>query len=202
MRGQLALLGLVLIACTTRPAAASYLYFSPTAGLWHWDDDATPVDLDKTWSFVYGGRLGYAFTQAFSAEVLGLTGTNTTTSTTALDDAETSETLRLTELSLSLLVHFQSLTSARVYPFLDLGAGTSFRSGGGLDDNHTSFHLGGGIMYVLNPRFALRTNVRDAFFTDKRTSGNLTEQFTVDSLEFSLGVEFRVPTRRTSSRPE
>jgi hypothetical protein len=57
-------------------------------------------------------------------------------------------------------------------------------------------------MYVMNPRFALRTNVRDAFFTDKRTEGNLTEQFTVDALELSLGVEFRIPTGQKGSRPE
>ncbi|HYV51504.1 MAG TPA: outer membrane beta-barrel protein, partial [Dongiaceae bacterium] len=177
-------------------------YFSPTGGAWHWDDDAYPdLQFNSSWKLVYGGRAGYAFTQAFSAEVVGLTGTND-----AVLNGETgpSESLRLTEFDLSLLVHFQSLTSARIYPFLDLGIGTALRKGGpgSLDDQHTSFHLGGGIMYVLSPRFAIRTNLRDTFFTDKRSGGNLTQQFTVDALELSLGVEFRIPTRQKGARPE
>ena len=205
MRGRIAILGVTLIVTSlvcARSSAASHLYVSPTAGVWHWDDDAYPdLEFDKSWAFVYGGRVGYAFTQAFSAELVALTGTNDAQFT---DDPASWTSLRSTEVALSLLVHFQSLTSTRIYPFLDLGAGTIFRSGGpgNLDDNHTAFHLGGGIMYVLNPRFALRTNVRDTFFTDKRTGGNLTEQLTVDSLELTLGVEFRIPTGQKGSRPE
>jgi hypothetical protein len=170
--------------------------------MWHWDDDANPdLEFDQGWALVYGGRAGYAFTQAFSGELVGLTGTNDAVPTGA---ATPKESLRLTDLALSLLVHFQSLTSNRIYPFLDLGVGISLRNGGPLsqDDQHTSFHLGGGIMYVINPRFALRSNVRDTFFTDKREGGNLTEQFTVDSLELSLGVEFRIPIGQKGSRPE
>ena len=207
MRGTLAILGLtVIVACLSFPrsAAASHIYVSPTAGVWHWDDDAYPdIQFDKGWAFVYGARAGYAFTQAFSAELVVLTGTNEASFAIQLPPSP-SESLRLTELDLSLLVHFQSLTSNKIYPFLDLGAGMAIRKGGpgSLDDQHTAFHLGGGIMYVLNSRFAIRTNVRDTFFTDKRGGGNLTEQFTVDSLELSLGVEFRIPTGQKGSRPE
>jgi hypothetical protein len=205
MRGRLAALALTLIAtslCASSPSEGSHLYFSPTGGAWHWDEDAYQVDLDKAWTLVYGVRAGYAFTQAFSAELLGLTGTNNTVSTATTP--EPSESLRLTELGVSLLVHFQSLTSTRIYPFLDLGVAMAIRRGGPefLDDQHTAFHLGGGVMFVLNPRWALRTNVRDTFFTDKREAGNLTEQLTVDALELSLGVEFRIPTRQKGSRPE
>ena len=205
MRGRIAAFALTLITislCASRPSDGSYLYFSPTGGAWHWDDDAYPdLQFNNSWSFVYGGRAGYAFTQAFSGELVGLTGTNDAQFN---GDPVSGESLRVTELSLSLLVHFQSLTSTRIYPFLDLGAGTVLRSRGpgSLDDNHTSFHLGGGIMFVLNPRFAIRTNLRDTFFNDKRGGGNLTEQFTVDALELSLGVEFRIPTRQKGSRPE
>lgn len=205
MRGRLAAVALTLIAvflCASRPSDGSYVYFSPTGGAWHWDDDAYPdLQFENSWNFMYGGRAGYAFTQAFSAELVGLTGTNNAVLTGGIGP---SESLRVSEFAVSLLVHFQSLTSTRIYPFLDLGAGTVLRSGGpgSLDDNHTSFHLGGGIMFVLNPRFAIRTNVRDTFFTDKRGGGNLTEQFTVDALELSLGVEFRIPTRQKGSRPE
>jgi hypothetical protein len=205
MRGNVALLGLaaiVLGVSLVRPAEASYLYFSPTAGVWHWDDDAYPdLTFDQHWKLVYGGRAGYAFTQAFSGELVGLTGTN---DAVLVGVPGPSESLRVSEFDLSLLVHFQSLTSTKIYPFLNLGVGLAIRKGGpgSLDDQHTAFHLGGGIMYVLNPRFALRTNVRDTFFTYKRTGGNLTEQFTVDALELSLGVEFRIPTRQTGSRPE
>ena len=188
-------------------ARGAHIYLSPTAGAWRWDDDAYPdLTFDSSWGFVVGGRVGYAFTQAFSGELIGLTGTNDTAFSLAFDDSSgTSQSMRLTEISISLIVHFQSLTSTKIYPFLDLGVGLAFRDGGvtDLDDQHTAFHLGGGIMWVLDDRFALRANARDAFFTDKRTSGNLTEQLTVDSLEMSLGVEFRIPMKRSGShRPE
>jgi hypothetical protein len=205
MRGRIAAFALIPIAISliaSRPSDGSYLYFSPTGGGWHWDDDAYPdIQFESGWAFVYGGRAGYAFTKAFSGELVGLTGTNDAVLTGGIGP---SESLRLTELSVSLLVHFQSLTSTKIYPFLDLGAGLAIRKGGpgALDDQHTVFHLGGGIMFVLNPRFAIRTNLRDTFFTDKRGGGNLTEQFTVDTLELSLGVEFRIPTRQKGSRPE
>ena len=208
MRGTITICSMAsMLACLplARPAAASHLYVSPTAGVSHWDDDAYPdLEFDKGWAFLYGGRAGYAFTQAFSGEVVVLTGTNDAAFGTQVFPEVPPSSMRVTELSISLLVHFQSLTSAKIYPFLDLGAGTIFRSGGpgSLDDNHTAFHLGGGIMFVLDPRFAIRTNLRDTFFTDKRSGGNLTEQLTVDALELSLGVEFRIPTRQKGSRPE
>ncbi|HET9234595.1 MAG TPA: outer membrane beta-barrel protein, partial [Candidatus Eisenbacteria bacterium] len=208
MRSRFLVLGLLTLACAfPRSVEASHFYLSPTAGAWHWDDDAYPdLTFDSSWGFVVGGRVGYAFTQAFSGEIIGLTGTNDSSFDLSFDDSSgTSESMRLTEIALSLVVHFQSLTSTRIYPFLDLGVGLALRDGGptDLDDQHTSFHLGGGIMWVFSDRFALRANARDAFFTDKRTSGNLTEQLTVDSLEMSLGVEFRIPMKRGGShRPE
>lgn len=208
MRSRFLVLGLLaLVGAFPRSVQASHIYLSPTVGAWHWDDDAYPdLTFDQPWGFVVGGRVGYAFTQAFSGELIGLTGTNDTAFSNSLDDSSgTSQSMRLTEISISLIVHFQSLTSTKIYPFLDLGVGLAFRDGGvtDLDDQHTAFHLGGGIMWVLDDRFAIRANARDAFFTDKRTSGNLTEQLTVDSLEMSLGVEFRIPMKRSGShRPE
>ena len=165
MRGRIAAFALTLIAislCASRPSDGSYLYFSPTGGAWHWDDDAYPdLQFDSGWTFVYGGRAGYAFTQAFSGEVVALTGTNDAEFDTQVFPPVPPSSLRVTELSLSLLVHFQSLTSTRVYPFLDLGVGWPCSDGGPghLDDHHTAFHLGGGIMLVLNTAFAIRTNL-------------------------------------------
>src|SRR5215813_80897 len=101
MRGKimLGLAAIVLVACASRPAGASYLYFSPTAGVWHWDDDAYPdLTFDQHWKLVYGGRAGYAFTQAFSGELVGLTGTN---DAALVGIPGPSESLRLTELDLS-----------------------------------------------------------------------------------------------------
>lgn len=209
MTGRQGLLALVFIASSCafpEPVRAAHIYLSPTVGAWRWDDDAYPdLTFDSSWGFVVGGRAGYAFTQAFSGELIALTGTNDAQSATFEGPSPPVDSMRQTEIALSLVVHFQSLTSTKIYPFLDLGVGLAFRDGGpaDLDDQHTAFHLGGGIMWVFDDRFALRANARDAFFTDKRTSGNLTEQLTVDSLEMSLGVEFRIPVKRSGShRPE
>ena len=197
-------LSLFVAALLPRSAGADpYLYLSPTVGAWHWDDKAYPdLEFAHPMTAMFGARGGYAFTQAFSGELVALTGTNNATPT---GQTAPVKGLRLTELDLSLLVHFQSLTSTKVYPFLALGLGTVLRKGSpsSLDDSPTSFHLGGGLMYLLSPRFVLRANVRDTFFTDKRHSGNVTTQPTVDSLELSLGLELRVPVRGSGShRPE
>jgi outer membrane protein with beta-barrel domain len=198
-------LSLLVTALGAPPAAAGapYFYVSPTLGAWHWDDKAYPdLEFDHSVTPMFGARAGYAFTQAFSGELVGLTGTNNAVPTGQTNPVEG---LRLTEIDLSLLVHFQSLTSARLYPFLDLGLGTILRSGGpySLNDSPTAFHLGGGLMYLLDQRFVLRANARDTFFTDKRQSGNLTTQPTVDALELSLGLELRFPVRGGGShRPE
>src|SRR5262245_15610990 len=115
MRGTIAMAGVTLfVSCLSMPrsSAAAHLYVSPTVVVWHWDEDPYPdLQFDKKWALVYGARAGYAFTQAFAGELVGLTGTNDASPTGA---PSPQESLRLTELDLSLLVHFQSLTSNRL----------------------------------------------------------------------------------------
>jgi len=180
------------------PAAAepgSFLYITPTAGLWHWDGEAAAgVQLDDHSGFVYGGRVGFSPIEAFSGELVLLTGTNTAVipASGSLD----SRTLRLTQAEFSFLVNFQSIASERLYPFLDLGVGGIFRGGDPrFDDTHFAFHLGGGLKTTLSPKWALRLNVRDTFFTNTQTTeGSQDTQVTVDSVELSLGLEYRFLT--------
>src|SRR5258706_1425106 len=100
-------LGVLVTALGARPAAAGapYFYLSPTMGAWHWDDTAYPdLDFEHVWTPVFGARGGYAFTQAFSGELVGLTGTDNATPTGLTTP---SEGLRLTEIDVSMLAHFQ-----------------------------------------------------------------------------------------------
>jgi len=185
---------LLLLAAGAGPAGAQpgpYLYATPTVGLWHWDGEAAQgVRMDDHSGLVYGGRVGFSPIEAFSGELVFLTGTNTAVTPTSSPD---SRTLRLTQTEFSFLVNFQSIASERVYPFLDLGVGLSIRGGDPrFDDTHFAFHLGGGLKTTLAPKWALRLNVRDTFFTNTESvDGAQDTQVTVDSVEMSLGLEYR-----------
>jgi opacity protein-like surface antigen len=198
--------GLVLLAALVAGSAAvaeagSHIYVSPTIGIWKWDKNAaSPFALSGPSRLVIGARAGYSPIEAFAGEIVFLTGT-----AKAHDGSpDTTLSLRQNQLELSLLVNFQSLMSSRVYPFLDLGAGAAFRSGGGTVDGRSVFeetrfvfHLGGGLKVDLTPRLSLRSNVRDTFFTETQGAGNVENQVTVDSVELSLGAEYRFPLART-----
>ncbi len=91
-----------------------------------------------------------------------------------------------------------------VYPFLALGAGASIRRGPAVvlpeaydfDDTHLSFHLGGGAKVDLAPRWGARLIVRDTFFTDTQVEENRETQVTVDVVEVSASIEYRIPLGR------
>jgi hypothetical protein len=144
-----------------------------------------------------GGRVGYTPISAFSGELVVLTGTNDV----ELPDGGRAG-VRLTQAELSFLVNFRSLVNTPVFPFLDLGAGFSFRradtlpSGENLDNDHVSFHLGGGIKSELTRELGLRLNVRDTFFTETRGAGTRGEQVTVDAVELSVALEYRVGLKK------
>jgi opacity protein-like surface antigen len=181
--------------------AGPYVYVSPTAGIWKWDKDtASPLELTDRSGFVFGGRAGFSPIEAFAGEIVVLTGTADAENSTP----GTAFSLRLTQIELSLLVNFQSLMSTRVYPFLDLGGGLALRRGGGdvsgesvFDDTKFVFHLGGGLKVDLTSRFSIRGNIRDTFFTESQGDGNVDSQVTVDSVEISLGIDYRIPLARS-----
>lgn len=196
------ILAAVLIGVFAAAAeAGSHLYVSPTVGIWKWDKNATnPLTLSDRSRPVIGGRAGFSPIEAFAGEIVFLTGT----AEAAGGTPETTASLRLSQLELSFLVNFQSLMSTRVYPFLDLGVGAAFRSGGSdvggvsaFDETRFVFHLGGGIKADVSPRFAIRGNIRDTFFTESQDDGNVENQVTVDSVEISVGFEYRIPLART-----
>ena len=202
MRRYAVLATMILAGMAARGAHAepigTHVYVTPTIGMWRWDENAaTLVTIPDQGSLVFGGRLGYAPTDVFALEGVVLTGTND--GTLMLPAGDEIRSLCLTQTELSLVVNFQSLLSGRVYPFLTLGMGASFRSGGetidgdaSFDDTRLNFHIGGGIKVDLTSRMVLRFNVRDTFFVDNQ-QGNQNRQVTVDSVELSMGLEYRVP---------
>jgi opacity protein-like surface antigen len=190
----------VLAGFPAAAAAGSHVYVSPTVGIWKWDKNATtPLALSDRSRLVIGGRAGFSPIEAFAGEIVFLTGT----AEAAGGTPESAYSLRQSQLELSFLVNFQSLMSTRVYPFLDLGIGGAFRSGGGevdgqsaFDETRFVFHLGGGLKADVSPRLAIRGNIRDTFFTESQGDGNVENQVTVDSVEISVGIEYRIPLAR------
>jgi len=193
---------LVLAAALVSPALAEapkiplpHLYLAPTIGVWRWDAlEFFPGHMEHRTQPVYGIRAGFARFDALAGEVVVLSGTNKV--------AELSENnqVRVTQVEFSLLVNFRSLVNARVYPFVDLGLGGTFPSSSVvvdgedvLDKNKVNYHLGGGVKWDLNSRFTLRLNARDTFLSDSREVSGQTFQNTLDQVEFSTSVEFRIP---------
>jgi opacity protein-like surface antigen len=190
-----AVLGILLPA---EASAEHFLYVSPTVGAWRWDQDVYPLLRLDEFGPVYGARVGYKATTAFSMELVGLSGT--TDAASVAGGSAATEALRQTLIELSLVVNFQSLAGDRIYPFLDLGSGLAMRRGGPetpeeprVDEDHFAFHLGGGLQMELDSRWALRVNVRDSFFSKDRSIGNGGDQVTVDSLELSVGLTMKFP---------
>lgn len=187
---------------TVVQAAGAHIYVSPTAGIWRWDESAAAfLEVPDRTGFVWGGRVGYSPMEAFAFEGVVLTGTNTGKFTTGASPEPEERSLRLTQTEFSIIVNFQSIVSRAVYPFLDLGIGLSFRSGGldiqgesSFNDTRFNFHIGGGVKIELDPRAAVRFNIRDTFFTMTQfTDGTQQEQVAVDSVEISLGLDYRIP---------
>gem|GEM_PF-1066393 len=183
------------------------LYVSPTVGVWGWDGASfshrtEPADSHR---LVYGGRLGYSLLEALSGELVFLTGTNRVADFVA-DGFTGNDQVRLTQVEASFVVNFRSLVVSRWYPFVDLGSGLTLRSTdfkidgeSVFDGSHINFHLGGGVKLDLSPHATIRLNLRDTFFTRSETSGGQETQTTVDMVEFTGAVEFRIPLRRRGS---
>ena len=111
-----------------------HVYVTPTVGVWRWDEKAVDgYPLEKRSGLVWGGRAGYSPIEAFSGELVVLTGTNDFRKGAAAFNA------RLTQVELSFVVNFRSLVNARVYPFLDLGSGVSARRAGAGGDRWTGW---------------------------------------------------------------
>jgi opacity protein-like surface antigen len=197
------LLGLLFPGASAAEVPIPHLYVTPTAGIWRWDTNvAFGFDVPDRTRPVIGIRAGYSPVEAFAGELALLTGTNDLVRSGTDEEVG----VRLTQLELSLVVNFQSLVSPRLYPFLNLGVGGSFRQAqedpvdGDLDDSNFAFHLGGGLKWELASRWALRGNIRDTFFTESQGAGNQETQVTVDSVELSLGLEMRFPLGRSGRR--
>ena len=194
----MALVGAAGTRAETPALATPHLYLSPTVGFAHWDRQSIEgASIPDRLAPLFGGRVGYTPIEAFSAEGVVLTGTN---------DAEAGGErvpVRLTTVELSFLVNFRTLMDSPVYPFLALGVGAVSRSGdllvGGenvAEGTDLAFHLGGGAKVDLAPRWGARLAVRDMFYTDTQSEENRDEQVTVDAVEVSLSIEYRIPLGR------
>jgi hypothetical protein len=196
----LAMSGAAAAARAEAPVVATpNIYLCPAAGNARWDkhsfESASVPDRSAP---LYGGRFGYTPIEAFSAEFVLLTGRNDVAS------AGATYSVRLTTAEVSMLVNFRTLMDTPVYPFLALGAGASIRRGPGVlppeatefDGTHLNFHLGGGVKLDLAPRWGARLTLRDSFFTDTQVEENREAQVTVDVVEVSAGIEYRIPLGR------
>ena len=180
-------------AAEVPPPPSPHVYVTPTVGIWRWDEKAVDGSrLNDRSGLVWGGRAGYSPIEAFSGELVVLTGTND------FRRGGVAFSARLTQVELSFVVNFRSLVDAPVYPFLDLGSGISARRAGtggesveGVNASHLDFHLGGGVKVDLGRLIGIRLNVRDTFFTETQGSGDARDQTTVDSVELSGGLEYR-----------
>lgn len=196
----LAMTGAAAVAWADAPIVPTpHIYLCPTAGIARWDKHSfESADLPDRTAPLYGGRIGYTPIEAFSAEFVLLTGRND------VKVASTTSSVRLTSAEVSMLVNFRTLLDSPVYPFLALGAGASIRSGPTavppdtyeFDGTHLSFHLGGGVKMDLAPRWGVRLIVRDTFFTDTQVEENRESQVTVDAVEVSASIEYRIPLGR------
>jgi opacity protein-like surface antigen len=199
MRFWTAIAACLLVALPAAASAAEppvpHVYAAPTVGIWSWDKESVQgLDLVDGSALVVGGRVGYTPITAFSGELVVLAGSNDV----KLPEGGTAA-VHLTQAELSFLVNFRALLDTPVFPFLDLGAGVSFRRGDAvvdgedvLDHDQVSFHLGGGLKADLTPRVGLRLNVRDTFFTETQGKTGRSEQVTVDAVELSLSLEYRI----------
>ena len=179
---------------------APHLYVSPTVGFWRWDESVLGgAKYEQTVSLMYGLRLGYAPLDALSGEVVVLTGEN------QVEDAEGDDKQRLTQAEFSFVVNFRGLAVEQVHPFVTLGLGYSFRNGRPVvdgepvqGDDHLNFHIGIGFKVDMSQAVSVRFNARDTFYTEtqKQGSGEVTE--TVDSVELSIGLDYRIPMGRSN----
>jgi opacity protein-like surface antigen len=146
---------------------------------------------------VWGGRIGYTPFDALSGEIVLLTGSN---EAAGASGSSTDPKVRLTLAELSFVVNFRTLFNSRWYPFVDLGAGVAARSSKWEEDgarvfdgSKLAFHLGGGIKVDLAPRATLRFNFRDTFHTETRSIDGQDIQDTLDAVELTAGLEYRIP---------
>lgn len=185
-----------------------HLYVSPTVGIWRWDPETLGAfEIDSRSGLVLGLRAGYSPFEAISGEVIFLRGTNSARAPEALGfDGDPDVTL--TQIELSFVVNFRSLIVSRWYPFVDVGAGVALRDGDlefemekQYDGTQVAFHLGGGVKVDLGSRATLRVNLRDTFYTETIRIGAREEQNTIDAVEISAGLDYRIPLGRVG-RPD
>jgi hypothetical protein len=189
MKSALAAL-LVLAALALPPGAtAGQLTAAATGGVWLWDASTfAGASLPETTRPVFGLRAGYAPGEALSFEAVYLTGT------VDLESATGVSTARGTQVEGSVLVHFRSLVSLPVYPFIAGGAGWVHH--GGVEEvageyftpSRVGFHLGAGLRAELGTSWAARFQVRDTFFPVEQSVSDDTT-INADRVEVSLALE-------------
>jgi len=179
---------------------APHVYVSPTVGVWRWDESVLGgPQYEQTMSLMYGLRVGYAPLDALSGEVVVLTGEN------QVKDAEGDDKQRLTQAEFSFVVNFRGLAVDQVHPFVTLGMGYSFRNGRPVVDgepvqgeDHVNFHIGMGFKVDMSSAISVRFNARDTFYTETQKRGGSEVTETVDSVELSIGLDYRIPMGRSN----
>lgn len=134
-------------------------------------------------SVVYGGRLGYNFTNTFGVEAVGefnKTNVDDKSETYRKEGMFTTpiDTVRITTYHLDLLYHF--MPESRFNPFVAVGYGAAHYDPKINNKNMSVINYGVGAKYWLADNIALRADVRDNLIYDEK----------IHNVEVTAGVVF------------
>ncbi|HIJ95613.1 MAG TPA: outer membrane beta-barrel domain-containing protein [Desulfuromonadales bacterium] len=133
---------------------------------------------------VYGGRLGYNFTQDFGIEALF--------DYARTKDTKSSETATLYRFGTDLLCYL--LPESRLVPYLAVGiSGIKIDGKGRNNDLRAGLDYGAGIKYFVTDAFALRADVRHIIYNQSSVTFN--------NLEYTLGGYFPFGSTKPAVAP-
>jgi len=168
--------------------------YTPSAGL----DRAAPElsALDVGGGFTFGAQAGYAFSPRWTVEAL-----YTQQDSGLVADSETGRaelfSFDVRTLHGGAVLHFGG-AEARLRPFVTLGVGATFLSGGDLpSETRLSFGVGGGLKYFWRESFGVRAQARyRPTLLGDEDAGDFCDPFgfcqdRLDQFELTGGVVFR-----------
>jgi opacity protein-like surface antigen len=168
--------------------------YTPSAGLDRTAPELSALDVGS--GFTFGAQAGYAFSPRWTVEAL-----YTQQDSGLVVDSETGRAevfpFDVRVLHGGAVLHLAG-ADARLRPFVTLGVGATFFSGGDLpSETRLSFGLGGGLKYFWRDSFGVRAQARyRPTLLDDEDAGDFCDPFgfcqdRLDQFELTGGVVFR-----------